>query len=531
MLPEWVKTLKEKYDSCISNAFILYGNIGDYACKCIKLVPYLSLFLKHKLGIQDVYVFDMAHGAKCVTKKQEKDESFYDMCGNLSDRNQESTKAYIVLYPELMFPSENRSLDENEKNNLILLDETLNSSNFMESRNVVVFITESLKDINSMLISSNTRTFTINISLPTYEERLEFIKFKVADNKCENCFANLTYEEFARFSAGLSLMNIEDIILNAQSMGVIEKSMILNMKGDIIKKQYSDIIELYDTEGFSLNKFAGQEDIKDYFKEVVIDAIKDNNLDIVPKGIMLMGPPGTGKTYFSRCLAGDAGINFVEFKMSKIMTKWVGESEKNLERAFSVFRALAPVGVFIDELDQVLSRNGNDTANSAKNIFGMFLSELSRPENRGKIIWIGATNYPNHIDEALKRPGRFDKKIPFFAPSKDERKIVFKIHLKKTGMQIGNDVDLEKLASMTEGYTQAEIENVVVKANEIASRKKKKEIDGTALYKAINYMVPTKNKKIKEMEDIAILECNDLEFLPKKYINRRNELISKNISE
>ena len=110
-------------------------------------------------------------------------------------------------------------------------------------------------------------------------------------------------------------------------------------------------------------------------------------------------------------------MNCVEFKMSKILDKYVGEAEKNLEKAFSVFRALAPVIVFIDEADQALQRGDNDTNSVNRNLFGMFLAEMSKPENRGKIIWIAATNYPNKIDEALKRAGRFDKKIPFFAPA------------------------------------------------------------------------------------------------------------------
>ena len=134
------------------------------------------------------------------------------------------------------------------------------------------------------------------------------------------------------------------------------REMIIAKKKELIQKEFGEIIEILDTEGYSLDKFAGQEHIKNYFKEAVIDAIKNNDISIIPKGVLFMGPPGTGKTYFAKCLAGDAGINFVEFKMSKILDKWVGESEKRLEKAFSVFRALAPVGVFMDEVDQALSR-------------------------------------------------------------------------------------------------------------------------------------------------------------------------------
>jgi SpoVK/Ycf46/Vps4 family AAA+-type ATPase len=209
--------------------------------------------------------------------------------------------------------------------------------------------------------------------------------------------------------------------------------------------------------------------------------------------------------------------------MSKILDKYVGEAEKNLEKAFAVFRALAPVGVFIDELDQALSRGYNDSHSVNKNIFGMFLAELSKPENRGKIIWLGATNYPNKIDEALKRTGRFDKKIPFFAPTEEERKLVFKKRIEKTA-KAADDINYSKLAAETVGFTQAEIEGVVVKSCELALRKGSKIIRNQDLELALEYMCTAQNERITEMEDIALLECNDVEFLAPKYRERKKAL-------
>ena len=210
--------------------------------------------------------------------------------------------------------------------------------------------------------------------------------------------------------------------------------------------------------------------------------------------------------------------------MSKILDKWVGEAEKNLEKAFSVFRALAPVGVFIDEVDQALSRGDNDSNSVSKNLFGMFLSELSKAENRGRIVWLGATNYPNRLDDAFKRSGRFDKKIPFFAPEEAERSEVFKIHINKTKTKVSDDVDTKVLAEKTEGYTQAEIENIVVKALELTQRRKLEAINQETLLQALDYMLTAQSKNIKEMEDIALKECNDLELLPDKYIERLKKL-------
>jgi SpoVK/Ycf46/Vps4 family AAA+-type ATPase len=368
---------------------------------------------------------------------------------------------------------------------------------------------------------------TVNIPLPNADERLEFIKTSMALAKNRSCgFAcNIDDKEFARLTAGLTRLSIEDVILQGTGYAPITKKSILNKKEELVSREYSNILEILDASDLSLNDFAGQENVKAYFKEVVIDAIAKEHTSIIPKGVLLMGPPGTGKSFFARCLAGSAGINFVEFKMSKILDKYVGEAEKNLEKAFAVFRALAPVGVFIDEMDQALSRGNNDSNSVNKNLFGMFLAELSKPENRGKIIWLGATNYPDKIDEALKRTGRFDKKIPFFAPTKAERKLVFEKRIQKTSPGSKN-IDYQLLADNTDGFTQAEIEGVVVKALELAIRAGGTVIEQDNINMALAYISSAQNERITEMENIALIECNDMEFLPNEYKVRRDKLLN-----
>ena len=348
----------------------------------------------------------------------------------------------------------------------------------------------------------------------------------LAERRPKGYASELNDEELAVVTAGLNLQQIEDLILECSSEHPITRQSAIQKKASIISSEYSSIIELMDPGSLTLDSFAGQEGIKQYFKEVVIDAIVNQNLSIVPKGVLLMGPPGTGKSFFAKCLAGSAGINCVNFKMSKILDKYVGVAEQRLDQAFSVFHAMAPVIVFIDEMDQAIPRgSGSDGPQVYANIFGSFLAELSKPENRGKIIWLGATNYPNKIDEALKRTGRFDKKIPFFAPTVNERAEVLAKHLKKAGNDV-YAIDCHRFAMQTDGYTQAEIEGVVVKALELASRRGQK-VTNELLDLAQEYMVHAYNSKIREMENIALLECNDLEFVSAEYRERRAQLAEK----
>lgn len=529
-LTKWCKEMYRKYKSGTDNAFIICGNIGDYTVDTVKLNDYLDVILKAAFKMDRIISYTPTKN--CYTQGNDNNRvpvTVEYITKNLTYDRTGKKHAYIINYANLVLPDTmNGNLQNSEKTDFVAFHDALTSSRFMSSDDIVIFICESTKDINRAFLSSNIKTSVINITLPDFDERLEFIEYSINSLQVPAESITITTKQMANLTAGLSRINIEDILLVAMDKGKLTPEMILARKEELIRKEYGDIVEILDTEGASLENFAGQEHIKAYFKDVVIDAIKEDNIKIIPKGVLLMGPPGTGKTYFSTCLAGDAGINFVEFKMSKVLDKWVGEAEKNLEKAFSVFRAMAPVGVFIDEIDQALSRGDNDSNSVNKNLFGMFLHELSKPENRGKIIWLGATNYPNKIDEALKRSGRFDKKIPFFAPSSEEREAVFKIHLRKTKFNLSDDIDTKVLAEKTEGYTQAEIENIVVKSLELTMRHHKEEISMDELNLALEYMLSAQNNRIKEMEDIALIECNDLEFLPEKYRERRKELMRRN---
>lgn len=541
MLPKWAQFIKDKYKANISNAFLLTGNIGDYVAGKKYMRDYLvGNFFRGDSGINmdSIYFHDTYSNGVCVYGEHKGsvldwENLVTDMKKNKGDKR----AAYVFFYPRFTIPAGD-FLQPDDKNRVLSLHSILNSSQFVNSNDIVIIVSDSASDINSLFLGNNSKLSVFNMELPDLYDRRNFIETIVHDAS-NSIKLSISINEMANLTAGLQLIAIEDILLYGASIGNVSAKVVMDRKKEVIQKEFGEIIEIFETEGYSLEQFAGQQGIKQYFKEVVIDAIKENDVDIIPKGVMLMGPPGTGKTYFARCLAGDAGINFVEFKMSKILGKYVGESEKSMEKALSVFRALAPVGVFMDEIDQSMRRGENDSNGVSSNLFGMLLSEMSKPENRGKIIWLAATNYPNKVDEALKRAGRFDKKIPFFAPTEKERTFVFNLHLNKAikkGFKVSKDVNTEELAKKTNKYTQAEIESVVVKTLEICKRNKKKNngaliITQEDLLKALDYMLSAQNTKITEMEDIALKECNDQEFIPEEYKERHRQLMSDTSGE
>lgn len=517
------------FESRICNTFIVSGNIGDYAYGQGNLTKYLEyLFFSQSEGFRmdDVIVFDSEKGGYSKKPNAEsKRMSFSEICQKM-ECTKDARIAYIIKYPQSIIPNCPFShMKPEQEANCIRLHRALTSEIFFRQTSILVIVADSPKDVNPMFLSSNIKSMNINISLPDADERYEFIELAISGKKKKagGFYSDVSIDELVRLTAGLTKLSIDDLIIQSTKDNPITKQSVIQKKAELINREYSNIIELLDSSNLSLDDFAGQDNIKAYFKDVVIDAMDQGRESIIPKGVLLMGPPGTGKSYFAKCLAGSAGINFVEFKMSKILDKYVGEAEKNLEKAFAVFRALAPVGVFIDEMDQALSRGDKDSHSVNKNLFGMFLAELSKDDNRGKIIWLGATNYPNKIDEALKRAGRFDKKIPFFAPSAAERKLVFSKRIHKVDPNSKN-IDYDALTNATDGFTQAEIDSVVVKAGELAVRKGVNGITQELLMLALDYMSSAQNASIKEMEDIALMECNDIEFLSPEYIARKKQL-------
>jgi transitional endoplasmic reticulum ATPase len=180
-----------------------------------------------------------------------------------------------------------------------------------------------------------------------------------------------------------------------------------------------------------------------------------------PKGILLYGPPGTGKTVIAKAVAATSEANFISIKGPELISKWVGESEKGVREVFRKARQAAPCVIFFDELDAIAPRRGGSEGDShvTERVISQMLTELDGLEDLKGVVVIGATNRPDIIDEALLRPGRFDRILEVPVPDKESRKHIFQIHTKKKPLE--SDVNLDKLVEMTEGMTGADIAALV----------------------------------------------------------------------
>ena len=183
-----------------------------------------------------------------------------------------------------------------------------------------------------------------------------------------------------------------------------------------------------------------------------------------PRGFLLYGPPGTGKTLLAKAVAREAEANFISAKSADLLSKWYGESERQMARLFARARQVAPAIIFLDEIDALAPQRGDNAGEPAvtDRIVNTLLAELDGLEELRGVIVIGATNRPTLIDPALLRPGRLDELVYVPVPSREGRQHILRVHTAR--MPLAEDVDLESLASRTEGYTGADLEGLVRRA-------------------------------------------------------------------
>jgi SpoVK/Ycf46/Vps4 family AAA+-type ATPase len=257
----------------------------------------------------------------------------------------------------------------------------------------------------------------------------------------------------------------------------------------------------------------------------IVNPMKHGDTEGMPMGVLMAGPPGTGKTYIAEKLAAAAGVNFVLLRMANILGSYVGESERNLEKALSGIEEMTPCIVFIDEVEQSVKRDTGGAGNSvAGNLFGRLLNAIGDTKNRGRVVWLMATNRPDLLDAAFKRSGRIDAKFAVMPPDNDQERItMFQVMARKNNVTLSADVNLADLAPQCVDYTGADIEVIINKARKVARDAGRSEVAQADLAHAVKAIRIAQSDQSKAMIAIAISEVNDLDNLPPSYRKRYEE--------
>jgi transitional endoplasmic reticulum ATPase len=188
-----------------------------------------------------------------------------------------------------------------------------------------------------------------------------------------------------------------------------------------------------------------------------------------PKGLLLYGAPGTGKTLIARAIAGEAKLHFIKIDGPEIIQKYYGDSEARLREIFEEATRKAPSVIFIDEIDAIAPKRAEVVGDVEKRVVAQLLALMDGTVPRGHVLVIGATNVPEMIDPALRRPGRFDREIGISAPHADGRRAILKIHSRR--MPLADDVDLDQIAQITHGFVGADLEALCKEAGMAAVRR------------------------------------------------------------
>jgi transitional endoplasmic reticulum ATPase len=250
----------------------------------------------------------------------------------------------------------------------------------------------------------------------------------------------------------------------------------------------------------------GLEAVKQKLKEMVEwplknpDSFKRVGIE-PPRGILLYGPPGCGKTMLARAVASESGANFISIKGPQIYSKWVGESEKQIRDIFRRAKQVAPTIIFFDEIDALTPRRGARTGTQVtETVVSQMLSEMSGLEELHGVVVIAATNRPDMIDPALLRPGRFDRFVLVSHPDEQARLTILKIHTKNMPLK---DVNLKSIAKRTEGFSGADLAAVCREAGMSALRKdiNSKQVTVKDFEDALKEITPSLTQKLQKHYD------------------------------
>jgi transitional endoplasmic reticulum ATPase len=540
VLPPWASTLRDRYLAGESSLFLISGNVRDLQpwtdaggkTEWLDLRAFLERFLSRTRDI--VAYYNVSQGLHFGSAEQEKrfrrsvdtrrmldgDKPLGDLPrtvtevlplveGLVTDGTQSS--GIILDYLEMVAPEADPAfMTSDDKANLVTLRRWSTEPALLSTDNLILMVTERIGDISKRLVAS-PQLVTLQIPFPDEAARGAFLKVQLT----EGILTEMPLDVLAKVTAGLSLVQIRSLLQMAHQSG---KPLTFNLvnarKKSIIEQECQGLVEFVAPE-HNLSHVGGMENIKADLLRVA-ESIRAGQTRRVPMGMIFVGPMGTGKTFVAEAFAAESGLTCLKFK--NFRDRWVGSTEANLEKVLELVNALGYVLLIIDEAERALSAGDSDGGVGSR-VIARLKEFMSDTDHRGRVLMLMMTNRPDKLDTDLKRPGRFDVKIPFFFPeSADERRKVLDALFRRNKVTLAPDVSLDPVAAATQGYSAAELEAVALAALGRMAEANQEQLTQDALDGATADVIPSRDTQmLAYMEMLAVFECSARRMLPDRF--------------
>jgi AAA+ superfamily predicted ATPase len=542
--PPWAAQLADLYFSGTTSTFVLHGNTYDLCLIAGEGEPRYGVvaeFLAEQLfGRWSLILhYDLGRGLRAFAGRDEK--RLKDMVvlankkvGDLSALTKEPAATFAILercirnnimaaeddrlsvavimdQASYLFPTgEPGRLSLQASSQLVTMLNWATSPHVKRLNMAFVLVDEKLADLSDRL-TGNPHVAAIEVPLPEKAERQAFIEASTRSSAIAD-FSDFGAGELAALTAGISLTDLNVLLQSARENGRrLDAAVFRALKKRLLERQCRGLLEFIEPK-WTLDTVVGHEAAKARLRE---DAalLKRGALDSLPMGYLLCGPVGTGKSFLAQCVSGEIGVPCVILK--NFRSKYVGETEGNLERVLSVLRAMGPVVVVVDEADAALgSREQDGDSGTSSRVFAMIAAQMGDTKYRGRIIWMLLTARPDLLPIDLKRQGRAEVHIPLFYPTEEsEIRQMFVILARKLGSRLS--VDDVPAIPQRGNLSGADIEGIVGRAWRTSLLAGADHVTAEALAEVVSQFMPSTQGLERELQEVAAtLECTDRQFLP-----------------
>jgi hypothetical protein len=541
-LPGWAKEMIALYESDSANQFILFGNIYDrflFGADGRTIYGGLTDFLKQVLMPQFdvIFVYDLGNGLRVERGGEKLKEwppvqvtpelpkvprpaaelltRYLRYCANLGRMNRGRVSVGVIVESAHLVSPAVPGVLNYDLNALALLFREWASEELLRGHPVATcLLAENLNDLHPIVVQ-NPRVAKIKIPLPTVEDLSGAIDLIGANYPTALAGYCDDTHRLAKGLTGITINGLDRLLrLKEYKKESLSDADLAEQKRLLVEEECQGLIDFVEPKR-SLDDLYGQEKLKDCFRQDLA-LWHSGDLRGLPMGYLICGPVGTGKTFLVECLAGEAGVPVVKIK--NFRDRWVGSTEGNLEKIFRLLQALDRCYVFVDEADQALGKrdsSGQDAGLSGR-IYSMMATEMSRPENRGRVIWVLASSRPDLIEVDLKRPGRVDLKVPIFPTSSPEEGYQL---LRSLAKRYTLDLAPTYEKPVPDLLTPGAAETIIVKAYRVMQTAHISAME--ALDRCLaQYQSPVALDILEAQIKLAIRETSDMEFVPPKIRER-----------